>query len=419
MHTLTTWATTNTLTAAALTLAITAASVWATARAARGIRGALNGTPAAVVTAAIAAATCTAYTADTSWRFAAHYLDMGSTAERIGMFAAAELALLACALMARQSLRDHGTPGTPGMLVWAITGVQLIPPYAESGIIGGTVRAFVGPVLAALMWHLAMGIELRHTRPTALSGGLPATIARELRERLLSWLGLATRDRTAEQITRDRWTVRAVALAARLADTKPGTRRARRIARRLAIAVSHAQVGAEPDQRRMLLELLAARRHAAALATVALPSPWQHDTAPTAPDSAACTEPAITAATATTGDSHKAAPDTAEPDEHDTTDTAPTAHDTGSNDRTDSPDNDNTHHEEHPTPVTYDSPVDHAIRPLYNSGYRPTTSQMTTAMETAGLQPKGSTARQSRARIERREPHLATLPSALYRPTGS
>ncbi|MFE6426760.1 helix-turn-helix domain-containing protein [Streptomyces rochei] len=236
----------------------------------------LRKTPAAVAVASLAAMACTAYSADTSWRFAEHRLGMTSDLERAAMFAAAELALFACALMARQNLRSpQGTPGTPGVLVWVITGVQVIPAYSESGIVGGTVRAVVGPVLAALLWHLAMGIELRHGRPDAASQSLPALIARELRERLLSRLGLAVRDRSAEQITRDRATVKAVALAAKLADMKPDARGRARVARRLSVAVGKAQAGASDEQRTMLLDLLAARRHAAALATIDLPSPWE------------------------------------------------------------------------------------------------------------------------------------------------
>ncbi|WP_432132734.1 helix-turn-helix domain-containing protein [Streptomyces tendae] len=236
----------------------------------------LRKTPAAVAVASLAAMACTAYSADTSWRFAEHRLGMASDLERGAMFAAAELALFSCALMARQNLRSpQGTPGTPGVLVWVITGVQVIPAYSESGIVGGTVRAVVGPILAALLWHLAMGIELRHGRPDAASQSLPALIARELRERLLSRLGLAVRDRSAEQITRDRATVRAVALAAKLADMKPDARGRARTARRLSVAVGKAQAGASEEQRAKLLDLLAARRHAAALATIELASPWQ------------------------------------------------------------------------------------------------------------------------------------------------
>jgi hypothetical protein len=255
-------------------LAATTAGVLLLAAVALALRP-LRRTPAAVIVAALAAIACTAYSADTSWRFAGHRLDMTSSDERAAMFAAAELALFACGLMARQNLRTKGTPGTPGMLVWFITAVMVIPAYSESGIVGGTVRAVVGPIMAALLWHLAMDIELRHAKPDAESASLPALLAREARERLLSRLGLAVRDRTAEQITRDRATVRAVALAAKLATMKPGARGRGRVERRLSVAVGKAQAGADGEQRAKLLDLLAARRHAASLATIDLPSPWQ------------------------------------------------------------------------------------------------------------------------------------------------
>ncbi|OKK06971.1 hypothetical protein AMK26_10450 [Streptomyces sp. CB03234] len=168
---------------------------------------------------------------------------------------------------------EAGTPGVPGVLVWVITGVQIIPCYAESGLIGGTVRAVIGPVMAGLLWHLAMGLEIRVARPAALSTGLPALIGRELRERLLSYLGLATRDRTAEQITRDRATARAVRLGARRRLGPWGRAR-------LAAAVSRAQAGTNATQRHRLLQDLAARRTSGELRTMALPSPWVVDLVP-------------------------------------------------------------------------------------------------------------------------------------------
>ncbi|WP_239157970.1 hypothetical protein [Streptomyces sp. SID13726] len=231
----------------------------------------------AVWVAALAALNCTAYSADTSWRFAANYLDMAGTVERAMMFSAAELALFATALMARQNLKTQGAPGLPGGLVWVITGVQVIPAYAESGTVGGTVRAFVGPVMAAVLWHLAMGIELRLHKPDAASQGLMATLGREVRERLLSRLGIATRNRDAAQITKDRATLRAVALASRLASMPEAERengRGRRITRRLQSTLTRSGVGTDPVQRRALLDQLAARRHAAELARVAFASPW-------------------------------------------------------------------------------------------------------------------------------------------------
>lgn len=256
-----------TVTVLALTTALIIGAVTAAARAVR----AAERPPLAIAVAALAAAGCTAYSADTSWRFAADYLDMAGTAERAAMFAAAEVALVACGLLARQGLRERGTPGAAGALVWVITSVQIIPAYAESGPVGGTVRAFIGPVLAAVMWHLAMGLELWHARPGALSSSLPAIIARELRERLLSRLGLATRDRTAEQITRDRATATAVRLAAR-------RRRGPWARHRLAAAVARSGAAINGEQRQVLLQLLAARRSADELATVPVTSPWQQQT---------------------------------------------------------------------------------------------------------------------------------------------
>lgn len=241
--------------------------------------------PAAVVTAAVAALLCTAYSGDTSWRFARDHLGMASGSERAVMFAAAELGLFSMALMARQNLRAVGAPGTPGVLVWVVTGVQVIPAYSETGLVAGTVRAFVGPVLAALLWHLAMGIELRHSEPGAASQSLPAVLVRELRERLLSRLGLAVRGRDAAQISRDRWTRIATQRAARLADLEAAGARPGRLARarrRLAVAVDRTDAGVLEAQRAVLLDRLAAYRGAAELASMDLPAPWATAVVPSA-----------------------------------------------------------------------------------------------------------------------------------------
>lgn len=262
-------------------LVLTIAAVAALAFILRRVRGALASTPAAVLVAAFGAVLCTAYSGDTSWGFARDHLAMASAGERSVMFAAAEVGLFSMALMARQNLRTQGAPGAPGFLVWVITGVQVIPAYSESGVIAGTVRAFVGPGLAALLWHLAMGIELRHAKPGTDSQSLPALVARELRERLLSRLGLARRGRDAAQISRDRWTGIATRRAAHLAVLQASSTRSGRLVRarrRLAAAVDHTDAGVLPTQREVLLNRLAAYRSAAELATVPLPSPWRAGT---------------------------------------------------------------------------------------------------------------------------------------------
>lgn len=364
-------------------------------------RAPLKDIPAAVAWAAIAAAACTAYSGDTSWRFAGDHLGMHSTTERAAMFAAAEVSLFATGLMARQNLRAKNTPGTPGMLMWLITGVQIIPAFAESGLVGGFVRAFVGPILGGTMWHLAMGIELWHAEPGALSNSLPAVIARELRERLLSRLGLAVRDRTAEQISRDRWTVRAVALAARLAELDHKTRRARRVAHRLSTAVGKAQVGANPEQRTALLNLLAARRHATALATVPLPSPWETatETATEAPQQAATRRHESAAPTATDAATGSAtATDTEAPqDRHESAAEAQPKRPRKAAQKR--------------SPASPRAAAKDAIRSLYDAlQRRPVETEMVAALK-AIKSPFDSPAfaKKIRAEIEKEHPHLAAL----------
>ncbi|ARF62878.1 hypothetical protein B1H20_16890 [Streptomyces violaceoruber] len=287
VHPLITWAVDHPWPAASITaaaLGILAAALWATVRTAR----AITWPPGPVLVAGAGALVCTAYSGDTSWRFAGERLGMVDAVERALMFGAGELALLACAVMARANKAatstgtTAGSAGVPGVLVWVITGVQVIPCYATSGLVGGTVRAVIGPVLAGLLWHLAMGLEIRVARPEALSTGLPAVIGRELRERMLSRLGLAARDRTAEQITRDRATARAVHLAAVL-ELHPGGWLSGYRRRRLAAAVARSGAGTSGEQRHRLLQQLAARRTSGQLATVPLASPWSGTPVPEDP----------------------------------------------------------------------------------------------------------------------------------------
>ncbi|MER7974978.1 hypothetical protein ABTX35_39245, partial [Streptomyces sp. NPDC096080] len=179
-------------------------------------------TSSTVLAAGLGALVCTGFSADTSWRFADHTLHMGFR-ERVWLFAAGEVVLVVCAVMARANKQatatatQAGTPGVPGVMVWCIATVQIIPAFAESGMWGGIIRTVFGPVMAALLWHQAMGLEIRAVRPDVFSTGLPAQIGRELRERLLASIGLATRDRTAEEISRDRAQARVVRLASRRA----------------------------------------------------------------------------------------------------------------------------------------------------------------------------------------------------------
>ncbi|MFC8676714.1 hypothetical protein ACFUEN_29015 [Streptomyces griseorubiginosus] len=265
-HHIATWASTHAWTVTALAVLIVAALIGAA-------RALAVRTNPAVLGAGIGALICTAYTGDTSWRFAEHRLGMHDFDERAAMFAAGEVALLACAIMARANKKatatdeSAGTPGVPGVLVWCITGIQVIPAFSESGFWGGIVRAAIGPVMAGLLWHLAMGLEIRIGRPEALSTGLPAQIGHELRERLLSYIGLAERGRDAAQMTRDRATARTVRLASRQHLGWWG-----RAALKASVARSEAAI--DTVQRGKLMAQLAGRRTALQLRDVPLDSPW-------------------------------------------------------------------------------------------------------------------------------------------------
>ncbi|MFJ5176690.1 hypothetical protein ACIP68_22995 [Streptomyces griseoviridis] len=238
-------------------------------------------TSSTVLAAGLGALVCTGFSADTSWRFADHTLHMGFR-ERVWLFAAGEVVLIVCAVMARANKQatatatQAGTPGVPGVMVWCIATVQIIPAFAESGMWGGIIRTVFGPVMAALLWHQAMGLEIRAVRPDAFSTGLPAQIARDLRERFLSHLGLATRNRTAEEITRDRAHARVVRLASRRRLGPWGRSR-------LAGAVARTRAAADPDRRTGLLQDLAGRRTADQLRTMDVTSPWTAAREPESP----------------------------------------------------------------------------------------------------------------------------------------
>ncbi|MEU6990601.1 hypothetical protein ABZ953_08100 [Streptomyces sp. NPDC046465] len=252
---------------------------WLGWRSRRGTDGLRRPSTLAVRIAAVSAAACTAYSADTSWRFAADYLDIASTVERAFMFATAELALFAMALMARQNLKGpNQAPGPPGVLVWVITGAQIIPAYAESGPVGGTVRALIGPVMAALLWHLAMGIELRNHTPTATSRSMLGVLGRQARERLLARLGIHDQDADAARLIRERALSQAVTLILRI-EAMPKEKQAkghgRRATRRLHEALERAGVDSDPRQDELLPRKLGTRQQATQLTSLPLPQRWQ------------------------------------------------------------------------------------------------------------------------------------------------
>lgn len=207
---------------------------------------------------------------NTSWRFFGDRLGV-TGAERVVMFSVVELALVACALGMRANVRHldpasgrPGSPGAPRTVAWVVCGLSGYAALVLSGPVDGIARVALGPVLSLVMLHLALGIEIRHRAGTQT--GTWKRVARELRERALSRLGLADDDRDAVTRTRER----AVARAARLALARRAPRRSARLAR----ALRSAGVAHDPARREQLLAELAVQRSADQLATLPQFSPW-------------------------------------------------------------------------------------------------------------------------------------------------
>lgn len=207
---------------------------------------------------------------NTSWRFFGDRLGV-TGAERVVMFSVVELALVACALGMRANVRRldpvtgrPGAPGAPRTVAWVLCGLSAYAALLLSGPVDGVARVALGPLLSLVMLHLALGIEIRNN--TTARTGTWARVVAELRERVLSRLGLADDDRDALTRTRER-AARRVALLALSRRTPLRTARLSRALRTSNVAHD------DRIQRRMLAEL-AVLKHAGELATLALPSPW-------------------------------------------------------------------------------------------------------------------------------------------------
>ncbi|WP_280336076.1 hypothetical protein [Nocardia wallacei] len=201
---------------------------------------------------------------DTSWLFFGERLGIENVWIRGGMFAVLEAALLACGVgMAAAARRNLPKPGSVQLTAWALCGVSAWMAISVSGPVDGPARVMLGPVMGMLMFHHALGIEKR--AHTGQAGAL-ARLGREMRERVLSRLGLADDDRDAARRTRDR-------AARRVARLSLGKRVLFRDAR-LARALAAANVAHDDTMRTVMLAELATRRHARELATLAQASPW-------------------------------------------------------------------------------------------------------------------------------------------------
>ncbi|MEU3642374.1 hypothetical protein AB0E59_03260 [Lentzea sp. NPDC034063] len=201
---------------------------------------------------------------DTSWRFFEQRLGITDVVERVVLFSVMEAALVACGWAMRGGVRRDGRPGPARLVAWALTAFAAFAAFSLSGPVAGTARVLLGPVLGLVMLHLALGIEIRASRQRTTTW---ARVGRELRERLLSLLGLGDDHRDAAARTRDKAALRAAKLA--IASRWTPRRKARL---RKALHASH--VAHDATQRDRMLRELGVLQHADELAKISQPSPW-------------------------------------------------------------------------------------------------------------------------------------------------
>jgi uncharacterized protein YerC len=161
---------------------------------------------------------------DTSWRFFDERLGVTDVRERVLLFAVVEVMLLAAAWSMRAGVRRNGKPGSARLVAWGLCGVQAYMALELSGPAIGLARVVLGSGLALVALHQALGIEIK--AKTGTSSGTAARIARELRERALSRLGLADDARDALTRTRQRAAVRAATIATSRKPSRAALRRA-------------------------------------------------------------------------------------------------------------------------------------------------------------------------------------------------
>ncbi|WP_367137039.1 MULTISPECIES: hypothetical protein [Streptomyces] len=240
---------------------------------------------AGVLSACFAFVVCTSVSLNTSYGFTHDGLGMTHAAERALSCAAFESLVMMCVFGARERMAgDEKSPGWYGSAVWVFAALSSVPAWHEGGgfTTGTTVRVIVGSFGSALSAHAALGLDLKH-RSGEESQAPTAVILRDLRERLMARLGLAVRNRTAQDIARERALAKAVELADKGARLSAEDRKKKgaKIGAKLAGALDRADIATDPAQKHLFLERLGTRRNAETLYDYTAPASWTRDTAKT------------------------------------------------------------------------------------------------------------------------------------------
>ena len=207
----------------------------------------------------VAAAVATLVSTDTSWRFFGEKLGITWEPERVALFAVLEIALFAAAWSMRAGVRRNGNPGTARFVAWSLAGASGYMAVDLAGPVSGGARVILGPVLAIVALHQALGIELKVSH--GVRSGTWARIGRELRERALSRMGLADDQRDALTRTRQRAAVKAAEIAT---SAKPNMRKLRKLT-----------VKAGPAYRGLILDTAATLKGLDKLVDMDMDNPWE------------------------------------------------------------------------------------------------------------------------------------------------
>lgn len=208
-----------------------------------------------------------------SWRVAAQVLNLPGPM-RLAILAVVEAGLIAAGLGLRAASLGRDRPGRHRRFLAALVGLSGAGALLVLGPLDAVIQIGV-VVLGVWAWHLALGLEVA-ARPDR-AGARTTVWARavgELRERVLSRLGVADDARPAAVRARDRAVTRAARLALR-APRDPGAR-GRGAFRLWRLRRALASCGAlhDPAARACVVEQLQVLRHAHELPALALVSPW-------------------------------------------------------------------------------------------------------------------------------------------------
>lgn len=193
---------------------------------------------AARVVQVVALTITMSYSGLTSWQWSTARLH-APVWERGIVFAAFEVVMLAFAVASRENRLRNGRSGWQHTATLFFAGLMSLMALQVAGSpLVAAVRFGGGPLAALLLFHSLLGLELRHQG--AQSETLIRAALHEVRERIVSRLGIGRRGADSAQIARTRAADRAVRLATR-------KRWGRRSFDRLADAIDAAQHGLDPD----------------------------------------------------------------------------------------------------------------------------------------------------------------------------